>query len=368
MCRKVQFIGYNIKTAHRNSLYKDIIGLDGKKRSYLAAATYLGPDDLYKDIDFRIKIFQEAISTAASLITRKEEVLKIFMIPEFFFRPKRGAYPAGHNYYFYILERLKKATRFYKNWLFVCGTIALEAYPTKRKSSLCCCPWWGKSKKKPELIIDYSKSKELYNVCPVVKEGKILWTIMKKELSDIDFPGIRERDIHYLSTSKTAFNDWETWKRHNSNNPAKLRDDYSYAGSGVFGCGPLKIAVEICKDHSEGRLITPLLEKKYKRANIHIIISCGLNRIKQSHIVAKQNGLVFLCDGMGFGHRCMRFVSVYGINDWKKPFRTKKISDCLIPTQQMFSNGNGQVEVYPVLKNPGIRRNPLNSIPFDTQI
>lgn len=59
----------------------------------------------------------------------------------------------------------------------------------------------------------------------------------------------------------------------------------------IFKWRNLDLGLEICSDHSAGSL-----KQRKERADIHIIIGCGM-RIFEPHSIAKDNGYVMLCDG-----------------------------------------------------------------------
>lgn len=84
---------------------------------------YLGVDDPVADIKKRCEITIAAMKQASTMAVEKaENVLKLFMAPEFYFRGQRGAYPFDQIDSI-PTQLLVEAQKFeYADWLFVYGT------------------------------------------------------------------------------------------------------------------------------------------------------------------------------------------------------------------------------------------------------
>ena len=78
MTKKVQFIGYSINTGP-HTLQND-------------KAIYLGLDDPIADYKARVELLKQAIEKAASDNSIDKQAVKIFTVPEFYFRGHLGAY------------------------------------------------------------------------------------------------------------------------------------------------------------------------------------------------------------------------------------------------------------------------------------
>lgn len=107
---KIQFVAFDIKPTTE-------ISKTGQK-------VYKGAKKSATDLRKRILVMKKAMDTAYKdgSIDHGEEVLKVFMAPEFFFRGKEGAYP--FEMIPDIMTSLGKTAKDakYKDWLFVYGT------------------------------------------------------------------------------------------------------------------------------------------------------------------------------------------------------------------------------------------------------
>ncbi len=109
--RRAQMIGFNIRP--------------GTKKTLLGQDTYRGNADDTADIAARCEAMKRAIraGAASAAVDPAEDVLKVFMAPEFYFRGENGAYPVEriNN----ILTDLRKETDQFKyaDWLFAFGSI-----------------------------------------------------------------------------------------------------------------------------------------------------------------------------------------------------------------------------------------------------
>jgi len=138
---RVQFIAFNIKPG-KDDRYCPTCGRQTRARetgSYGGRnvwrcddcsnlidenISYLGIENAEKDANKRCEILKKAISTAVShaLIDSNENILKLFMAPEFFFRGRDIGYP--EDIISQIIPKMNKVTskETYKDWLFVYGT------------------------------------------------------------------------------------------------------------------------------------------------------------------------------------------------------------------------------------------------------
>lgn len=125
MSEKIQFIGYGINTGPKNTGSRQI---------------YLGLDDETADYKARVELIKQAAEKAAGDSATKAKALKIFTIPEFYFRGKNGAYELttimgegtdNAGLIGALQETFMDAK--WKNWLFVVGSIIGKSYPAKEK-------------------------------------------------------------------------------------------------------------------------------------------------------------------------------------------------------------------------------------------
>ncbi len=105
---KAQFIGFEIQPGTKTG---------GK-------VGYLGDTDDKKDIAKRCEVLKDAIRAAATngSIDPADDVLKIFMAPEFYFRGAKGGYPLERISEIMDEMRLETNLATYADWLFVFGT------------------------------------------------------------------------------------------------------------------------------------------------------------------------------------------------------------------------------------------------------
>ncbi len=119
--RRAQMIGFNIRP--------------GTKKAGLGSTTYRGKMNDAADIAARCEAMKRAIRAAAAsaALEPAEDVLKVFMAPEFYFRGENGAYPVERVNE--ILANLRKETDqfVYADWLFVFGSI-IAAIPHQGKT------------------------------------------------------------------------------------------------------------------------------------------------------------------------------------------------------------------------------------------
>ena len=122
----VQFIGYTISTSPCDARW-----LDGPGGATLLQGHYDGAPSFEKDLKGRCRLLQKAIETARACAEAQEEpvegkVLKVFVVPEFFFRHEAEGYLAGEQDK--GLSRLRKKLAWlvrakkWQDWFFVFGT------------------------------------------------------------------------------------------------------------------------------------------------------------------------------------------------------------------------------------------------------
>jgi hypothetical protein len=193
----IQFIAHCINTGPK------IVGQTQMYMGIVAAST---------DINERIKLVARAIETARTNSNTKKDdpnVLKLFMMPEFFFRGRDGAYSMDEvQTVIKHLQDLVKEQSKWEHWIFVFGSILGKSSPTKVKVS-------GGSRR---LDID-PEQEEVYNFVLIQEGGfgtdaekkfKAAKVVMKEHKSDIDFikkdqsvgGAVLERVLHPLTQNQ----------------------------------------------------------------------------------------------------------------------------------------------------------------------
>lgn len=115
---KIQMIGFALSTTPGNLHSIEEMSDDGR---------YLGIDDVNEDMQARLELLQTAIEQAYEMHDKNGDTLKVFTVPEFFFRGNKGAYPGTPEAFFrtYFQEFISSvlAQKKYRDWLFVLGTL-----------------------------------------------------------------------------------------------------------------------------------------------------------------------------------------------------------------------------------------------------
>lgn len=105
--------------------YKNIQCIAFEVETSLEEEKYVALEDDTEDYMHRLKCVKTSIehATKSSKLDSKSTTLKIFMLPEFFFRGIKGGYDLETATK--IVEELREMVREpkYKDWLFVFGTI-----------------------------------------------------------------------------------------------------------------------------------------------------------------------------------------------------------------------------------------------------
>lgn len=210
-----------------------------------------------------------------------DDVLKVLLVPEFYFtHPDR---PYTKNEAYAILDDLKLRSKKYKNWMFVGGSIwfADRHYEQHKRGSRKTYKSDGKKNKLTKVEDEFTKV--VHNLTPVVMEGRLVHTYMKRAPSTID--GLRGYD----SSVKTALT--AVAKDINDGNPAALHQEtwgrwvdavkevlVTAGEDGFFRRNGLELAVEVCLDH-----LTGVCREDYERlyptgdgVDIHLLVAAGM--------------------------------------------------------------------------------------------
>lgn len=303
---------------------------------------YLGLEDTAADIHRRLTIMADAVDRAYDVSNKDDNILKIFIAPEFFFRGVNGAFEFHANEtrrecseICHILQGLENvvANKRFENWLFLFGTIiASETLPT-------------------EDTFDY----QFYNFAPLYKgydpakypnsssssrNGKN-FIVPKRYVSNIDFltpardmknqtmvmelldSEDQQHQQHQLD--KTLMNPHASGiKRYGADIWVKYKDEltslgYTMIEYGWFYMDSISFSVEICLDHLVHRaLMTYMADvvtgSKTKipssandvvewvgiprqQAQISLVSSAGMGVVVAS-LALRNGGYIFLQDGM----------------------------------------------------------------------
>jgi len=377
---EIQFIGMSICTTPGD--LKSIVNTsdDGK---------YVGLDTTKEDLQARKKSFIDAIIKVlqSNQINMSSNVLKIFAVPEFYSRGIAGAYLDQREPYQFFKDEFADLIKtfqtelYFKDWIFVLGTVLttkipviqnreptkslyhtgdnlLDVYYRLHPNSTESKREKGKTlhrmmkeidgrtvtNKKNENSVedtafgDVLKSTLNYcdmtaditvdNSCYIITGGtdRII-RVLKKNKSKEDFVlnslnKTGEENGYLQSITKYApiFNEDEV----------KISDDDTRA---IFCHNGIWIGIDICLDHSRGRLVENLKKNRQQYVDIQIITSCGM-QITDSAVAARTGGWVINCDGEytlgnekeahdgNYSHTSLRQVKIQINPDDKQPKAT----------------------------------------------
>ncbi|HEY9317172.1 MAG TPA: hypothetical protein VIR28_04605 [Achromobacter sp.] len=323
----VQFVGHSLCSAPEQDAQGNL--------------TYLGNPSTNQDYALRCDVVDQAIQQAVrqDSIDNNPRCLKIYMMPEFFFRGVNGAYPVDRTSA--VVLKLQELVRKpeYEDWLFVFGTILSQSIDTG---------------------VDRYQA---YNHCLVQKggagpaedDGRL---IIKEFKSNIDFIAWQR-----LSARNVPFPLMDEWTDHLSRLPSsmagipssewQLRHDDGHC---IFVLDGLTIGVEICLDHLMQRIKNSMTPPAL---DIQLVTSCGM-QLMDSALNLRDGGLAFCTDG----------AALDGSTHAGRPYKTevKTVTNGQIqamtathggPVQRvplaisaaaaLFFGGAGSLEIYPAL-------------------
>lgn len=303
---------------------------------------YMGKNDDTDDIKIRLQLINDVLQRTIPKATTASDTLKVFTIPEFFWRGVKGAYrysdPASDDMYKKIQDGLTSILNTYgksydlSDWLFVFGTILTTP------DSPDVCTEMDKTLAKVgddflnvySLIKGISKSNlvgSLSHLLRIADRKESATTTDDEKLSALLTDMLDMSDalavkkvynrclIYYGSQTFHIQKQYKSKEDFILNNPSEDKKDVNYylqtmvnyppieEGSAVctlplsyFTCGNLNIGIEICLDHSRKRLKGYTYEGKIPQLDIQIIPSCGM-QLKKDSIATHDGGLLFNCDG-----------------------------------------------------------------------
>lgn len=346
---KVQMIGLAISTTPGDLTSIADRSDDGR---------YLGFDDPREDISKRLKFLREAIKRAYEMSDKSSDVLKVFTIPEFFFRGNKGAYLGDNqeifNTHFDDLVNGFLAKEDFADWLFVLGTLLTSntkadnnKEPAKSLAKLgdslvSIYNWLHPTNSETMQNDSLRKNPSLSSLLKILdkKENVDSETACASEYLNSSEPSKDEDYLVFLSntlnycdsiadidvynccyiveggTSKSQF--FSVQKKYKSKEDFILRgpnDNYLQTtvrypdipeGSeikkessdpySIFNFHGINFGIEICLDHRCQRLANAYKQQMGQLVDVQIVVSCGME-IQDNSIAAVKNGIVFNCDG-----------------------------------------------------------------------
>ena len=263
---------------------------------------YLGNSkNITEDIFHRFEIVEQVLnrikrdaSAESPDIDHTDDVLKIFMIPEFFWRGPNGAYSTDlmvppETIVMDLADRLRAlvADDFFNDFLFVFGTIIAADTPDDPRK-----PW----------ELESAKDVEYYNFATVHKGGSShhhRYLVTKKYISGADFlsrttlPNPKEENKHtYGALSE------ELSKMFVSRNITLITNN-------ILELDGLRIGLEICLDHRMGTLWNHIKTHHLPLVDVLLVTSAGM-AIERGPNPVVPGGVVYLCDGDASSAACLR--------------------------------------------------------------
>jgi hypothetical protein len=271
---KAQLIAYTVPTLHN--------GPPGPLPNPIHAkiATLTDPDE-----KARVQRFFNVVTWAKTLANfSATDTLKIFMAPEFYFRP-----PGDNNAYTFnrminIMECLKQlfTEPSWAHWLIVPGTI-FSALPGNAKNAAEELELQGQDGKKHKLKLD----KAYMNTCLLVKGGST------------------SGPSHFFHKRRVSTIDGAPTEQAAQHNPHfhGLLEDFAELKQRLITIDGIRFGVDVCLDHlmRQSKETMLLFPSKNLPAppplDIQLITSCGIQPDPQA-IATKTGGHLMLCDGI----------------------------------------------------------------------
>lgn len=307
---KLQYIAYVLDTnfqpaGESPACYR---GLDAPVADYtkqdLDALADLGldcngpPGIAAQDIAARVALVKCAIDTANNgPALGGSDTLKIFMMPEFFFRGTTGAY--GMDSVQAAVGALRKLASddTYTDWLFVFGTIVGSAELGN--------VGWSRPLASSSVAKQPSALSEIYNFSLVQRGGTTNQRdgliVMKEFISDQDFiPRPNGLAQSAALPPGMLFADSVVSMVAGENGTGRENQVFSADGRGIFDCAGIRFGMEICLDHAAQRLSWSPQTPGDQQVQVQLVSSCGMSR-KSNSLILDGTGYVFCCDGKGWG-------------------------------------------------------------------
>jgi len=254
---------------------------------------YLGhSNDERKDVAGRLEIMREAVEAAYMKSNTSENVLKIFVAPEFFFRGPEGAYPWFEIELHTHLQRGVRGEVFhpiaaigeglmniahnatYKDWVFVFGTVV--AMDVEEEGAMT----------DPRVIAGNPTPGEFrfYNFAPIfrgldpedpaTKRRGTMFLAPKVYVSGIDF--LTSGRNPYSNELPSSIYDNQDWKDFE----AELSASYGFTMlyDNIFEIEGILMSIEICLDHQKRMALASFLEWSEQPESVQIPIALDPER------------------------------------------------------------------------------------------
>lgn len=296
--KATQFISFTINTLGGNAKHGEC---NDRKVDPDTDLCYLGnKSNITEDIFHRLHIVEDVLNRLrvdiyeeSPDIDRSPDVLKIFMMPEFFLRGPHGAYSTSQLTKEGILSDVGDAIRDvissfeFEDYLFVFGTVIAAHSPDSSTK-----PW---EEEEAEDVM-------YFNFAPVYRGGthEESFVVTKRYISGADFlkrtnlPEPTSKGLHgYADLTKS------------------LQENFAKRGvnvveDSVIVIDGIRIGLEICLDHRMGKLWDSLrMNHDSQLVDVQLIVSAGM-AIERGPNPIVPGGVVYLSDGDASSAACQR--------------------------------------------------------------
>jgi hypothetical protein len=290
---RLQFIAYVLNTtfaqptlppAAANALYRGLV------------------DRADEDVATRVALVARALATARdgsqgpAQPVGGPDTLKIFVMPEFFFRGATGAYDMAHVQQVISALSDEVKSNDWADWLFVFGTIV--GFSEQHPSDQSWIDWLLNA-----VGIGSKATTEIYNFALVMRGGKTVdadrHIVMKDSISNIDFINDVDASLPVVPPD-LLLRPAIRYVTGGAAGPGRENQFFNNDGSGIFECAGIRFGMEICLDHLKKRLVASPQIPGDTQVQVQLVTSCGMN-IKQPSLLLDESGYAFCCDGAGWG-------------------------------------------------------------------
>lgn len=326
-----------ILNLNKNADYSTVQCIASEIGTTHTGKSYNALNDEKKDFNERCNLVKYLIEDAAKSkhINKSSDCLKIFMLPEFFFRGPKGGYSLETS--LEITNNLRKmvSSPEYKDWLFVFGTTV--AYSNILKQS----------DKSLYEVYNYS----FIQMGNGKEEDSLI--VMKEHKSPMDFITAHYSSSNEVLTNTNTSHIKKTLRKINCRNEQK---QVNYDGNSIFKVGGLTVGLDICLDNARKRLN---MSTSKKSLDLHLVTSGGL--LGPYHISKLKNkGVLFHCDGTS---NKIGYSSLVSLNDPRSysyynalnPLCTRFCTESpatKLPVEAFTGNRKVVLNIYPSYKLP----------------
>jgi hypothetical protein len=296
--KATQFISFTINTMGGIAKHDECIG-----RDVAADGTcYLGSFDIEDDVVHRalivkgvLDVLKDDINKKHPDINHRDDVLKIFAMPEFYWRGPYGAYTLDQieDVVGKVFDRMEEliSDKAFSHYLFVFGTIIAVKPPDQAPT--------GES-------LDEEVNQIVYgNFCPVYKGGPTKdqrFLVTKKYISNEDFLN-REKLPNPRNYNMTEYKHSDFSDKFNE---VMKKKNMKIVSDNVLDVDSLNIGLEICLDHNMSALWDNLQESYHSELmDLHIVTSAGMS-IQRGPNPVIPGGVTYISDGTASSAACLR--------------------------------------------------------------